>query len=453
MIRRSPADNGQVMSDPNLDATRHPPSLWAHSAPPGPALAPLPEGAHVADLAIVGGGFTGLSAALHAAQRGVNTLLLEAGEVGIGSSGRNNGQVIPTFTRADPDVLVSAFGPEHGEAIVALLRDSAQTLFDLARRHRIDCEAVQNGWIQPAHRESRLAISRSRVAQWTKRGAPVRLLDRDEMAALTGSRFWHGGWINPTGGHINPLAFTRGLARAAAGAGAQLHTGTAVRGLRRQGSHWVLHTASGATVTARRVLMATHAYSGWFTPSPWPELPRTLVPVRSYQMATEPLPAALRAAVLPSNVAMSDTQADLHFARLDAQGRIVTGGALVLHGDFDTRLRARIAQRLLKLWPVLAEAGPVRFSHLWHGVFAATTDKLPRFLRLDDGVLGWIGCNGRGVAFATAVGPVLADAALGDPAALRRLPFEAPRAVPGHAFADLGARVMTLYYRWLDRRD
>lgn len=441
------------MDDANLHPRHEPPSLWAATAASAPATGALQPGEHRADLAIVGAGFTGLSAALHAASRGVRVVVLEAGEVGIGSSGRNNGQVIPTFTRADPDLLVRAFGPELGESVVAILRDSANTLFNLVRRHHIDCEAVQNGWVQPAHRDSRLAVSRARVAQWARRGAPARLIDRDEVAALIGSRFWHGGWINPTGGHINPLAFARGLARAAIDAGAQLHTHCPVHALQRHGSHWRLASAHGATLHARAVLLATHAYSGWFTRSPSPVLPRTLVPVRSYQMATEPLPPALLDAVLPSNVAMSDTQADLHFARRDAQGRIVTGGALVLHGGFDTRLRQRIGERLLKLWPALGAAGLPRFSHLWHGVFAATPDKLPRFLRMDDGVFGWIGCNGRGVAFGTAVGPLLADAALGDPAALRALPFEAPRAITGQAFASLGTRVFTLYYRWLDRRD
>lgn len=442
-----------AMHDPNLDPSREPPSLWAATAPAAPATAALPPGDHPADLAIVGAGFTGLAAALHAASRGVRVVVLEAGEVGFGASGRNNGQVIPCFTRADPDVLVDAFGPEQGESIVAILRDSAQTLFDVVRHHRIDCDAVQNGWVQPAHRESRLAVSRSRVAQWAKRGAPARLLDRDEVTAITGSRYWHGGWINPTGGHINPLAFARGLARAAIGVGAQVHTRTPVHGLQRQGSHWRLATDSGATVHARAVLLATHAYSGWFTRSPWPALPRTLVPVRSYQMATEPLPPERLHGVLPADVAMSDTQADLHFARRDAQGRIVTGGALVLHGGFDERLRRRIGERLVRLWPSLGAQGLPRFSHLWHGVFAATPDKLPRFQRFDDGVIGWVGCNGRGVAFGTAVGPVLADAALGDQKALRGLPFEAPRPVPGHAAAGLGMRVMTLYYRWRDRRD
>ena len=440
------------MSDPNFDQRRLPPSLWAATAPPAPATQPLPAGEHRAELAVVGGGFTGLSAALHAAGRGADVCVLEAGDVGFGASGRNNGQVIPTLTRADPDILVQAFGPEQGEYLVALLRDSAQTLFDLARRHGMECEAVQNGWVQPAHRDSRLAISRSRVSQWQRRGAPVRLLDRDEVSAMTGSRFWCGGWTNPTGGHINPLAFTRGLARAALAAGARVHTNSAVTGLQRDGDGWQLSTAQG-TLRARRVLMATHGYSGALVPCPVPVLPSTVVPVRSYQMATRPLPPELLATVLPGNVAMSDTQADLHFARRDAQGRIVTGAGLALHTGFDSRLRQRVGARLLKLYPQLQALGGITFEHVWYGQFAATPDKLPRFYRFDDGLLGWVGCNGRGVAFGTALGAPLADALLDGGAAARRLPFESPRPIPGHAFAGVGTRVATLYYRWLDGRD
>ncbi|MFN0185763.1 MAG: NAD(P)/FAD-dependent oxidoreductase [Aquabacterium sp.] len=440
------------MPDPSLDARRLPPSLWAATAPPPPATPPLPAGEHHAELAIVGGGFTGLAAALHAAGRGADVCVLEAAEPGFGASGRNNGQVIPTLTRADPDILVQAFGPEHGETLVALLRDSADTLFGLVRRHGIACEAVQNGWVQPAHRESRLALSRSRVAQWQRRGAPARLLDRDEVAAMTGSSFWCGGWTNTSGGHVNPLALARGLARAALAAGARVHAQTAVTGLARDGDGWRLATAAGS-LRAQRVLLATHGYSGFLAPSPLPGLPGTMVLVRSYQAATQPLPAALRATVLPGNASMSDTQADLHFARLDASGRLVSGAALAMHLGYDGRLRQRIAARLLKLYPQLAALGGITLSHLWHGVFAATPDKLPRFHRYDDGMIGWVGCNGRGVAFGTALGAPLVDALLDGGAAARRLPFEAPRTIPGHRFASLGVRAATLYYRWRDGRD
>jgi len=440
------------MTDPSLDPTRLPPSLWAATAAPAPATLAMPPGERQAELVVVGAGLTGLSAALHAAQRGARVTVLEAGEIGWGASGRNNGLVIPALTRADPEVLIQAFGAEHGATLVAILRDSANLLFDLVRRHRIDCEAVQSGWLQPAHRESRLALSRSRFEQWQRHGAPVRLLDRDQVAALTGSRYWHGGWINPTGGHINPLAFTRGLARAAIDAGAQVHTGSPVTAVEAAGAHWRVLTPAGA-VRARRVLIATHSYSGFVMPSAWPGLQRTLVPVRSYQMATQPLPPELRERVLPSNVAMSDTQADLHFAHLDAQGRIVSGGALALDVGYELRLRQRIGQRLRKLFPQLDALGDIRFDHLWHGVFAATPDKLPRFWRLADGVLAWVGCNGRGVALATALGPVLADAALDGERAVAKLPFEPPRRIAGHRFAPLGVATGTVVHRWRDGRD
>lgn len=440
------------MSDANLHPSRLPPSLWAATAAPAPATTALPAGEHAVELLVVGAGVTGLSAALHATGRGARVMVLEASEIGFGASGRNNGLVIPALTRADPDVLVRAFGVEKGEALVAVLRDAADTVFGLVRRHGIACEAVQQGWVQPAHRESRLLLSRSRFEQWQRRGAPVELLDRDQVAAITGSGFWCGGWLNRSGGHLNPLGLTRGLARAAQAAGAAVHTHTPVGGLQRAGDGWRVATAGGS-VRAHKVLLATHSYSGFATPSPWPGLAQTLVPVRSYQMATQPLPAALRATVLPQGHAMSDTQGDLHFAHLDAQGRIVTGGALAFAPGYEARLRRRIGQRLLKLYPQLQALDEVRFDHLWHGVFAATPDKLPRFWRLDDGVLGWVGCNGRGLALGTALGPVLADAALDGQRARVPLPFEAPRAIRGHAFAGLGVAAGTLYYRWKDGRD
>lgn len=437
------------MSDPNLDPLRHAPSLWAATAEPAPITQALPAGEQRADLVVVGGGFGGLSAALHAAERGAKVILLESSEIGWGASGRNNGQVIPCLTRADPDILVGEFGAEKGEALVALLRDSADTVFDLVRRHGIACEAVQNGWVQPAHRQSRMAVARSRHEQWARRGAPVELLDRDQVAEITGSTYWYGGWQNPSGGHLNPLGFARGLARAALAAGAQVHTRSAATALRREGDLWRVSTASGSIVSPR-VILATHGYSGLFTPALWPGLAQTLIPARSYQMATQVLPEAIRATILPRNHAMSDTHGDLHFARLDASGRLVTGGALIFPTHFEARLRRRIGARLLKIFPQLEALGEVGFDYVWHGYFAATPDKLPRFHQLADGLSTWIGCNGRGVALATALGPILVDAALGDRVAL---PFEAPRHIPAHALVKRAAMAAMIYYRWLDSRD
>jgi len=440
--------------DPSLDPSRMPPSLWADTAFPAPLFKALAPGDHAADLIVIGGGFTGLSTALHAAERGARVIVLEAAEIGWGASGRNNGQVIPAMTRADPDVIAKAFGAEKGEALVSLIGGSGNALFELARKHRIECAAVQNGWIQPAHRASRMALAQSRFEQWQKRGFNVELVDRERAWSLIGSNFWFGGWQNLTGGHINPLAFVRGLGRAAQAAGASIHTRSPVTDIARVGDAWRVSTPQ-AFVTAPRVLIATHAYSGALgvnSPSPWPKLPTTMIPMRSYQLATQPLPPELRATILPHGHAMSDTHGDLHLARFDETGRLLTGGALIVPFGYESRLRDRLAARLTRMFPQL-EDWPLRFDYLWHGNFAVTPDGLPRFATLGNGLFAWMGCNGRGVALSTALGPALTDAIFANDPADSALPFEPMRRIAAHSLVKRTAIAAMMMYRWRDARD
>jgi glycine/D-amino acid oxidase-like deaminating enzyme len=286
-------------------------------------------------------------------------------------------------------------------------------------------------------------ISRPRFEQWRRRGAPVELLDADQVAALTGSRYWHGGWRNPTGGHVNPLALARGLARAAIGAGVRLHTRSPVVGMERVGETWRVRT-DAATVLARRVVVATNAYG---TGRVWPGLDRSWVPRRSYQMATAPLPETVRRSILPTDAAMSDTHGDLYFCRFDRGGRLVTGGALILDHDFEPRLKRRIGERLARLFP---QIGRPEFDYVWHGQLSMTVDKLPHLHALAESVITWVGCNGRGVALGIALGPVLAAAALGAAPAELPLPLTALGRVPAHTLARLIAPWMMVLFRWRD---
>src|ERR1051325_11263335 len=157
---------------------RWPDSLWAAMTPAGPQLPEL-IGSQQADVIVIGGGFTGLSTALHLREAGVDVAIVEAAEPGWGASGRNNGQVIPTLSRPDPEDIVAAHGAA-GERFVALLRDSASTLFDLAGRYRIEAEQEQTGWVQPVHSPGRMRIAERRVRQWSKVGAPVEVLSHEE---------------------------------------------------------------------------------------------------------------------------------------------------------------------------------------------------------------------------------------------------------------------------------
>src|SRR3954452_17463262 len=191
------------------DNVRWSDSLWAAATPAGPDLPEL-IGTAEADVIVIGGGFTGLSTALHLREAGVDVAIVEAMEPGWGASGRNNGQVIPTLSRPDPDDIVAKHRAS-GERFVALLRDSASTLFDVARKYQIQAEQEQAGWVQPVHSPGRIAIAERRVRQWAKAGAPVEFLSREQLRAMLRPDAWHGGFWNRTGSHINPLLLARGL--------------------------------------------------------------------------------------------------------------------------------------------------------------------------------------------------------------------------------------------------
>ena len=411
-------------------------SLWYATAPPAPQTVPL-EGAAKADVVVIGAGYTGLSCALHLAEAGARVIVLEAGEIGEGASGRNNGQVIPNLSRVEPDALEESFARLVGE--------SADFTFDLIRRHGMQCDAVQNGWVQPAHTPGRLRLTERRAREWGLLGASVEMLDRAGVERITGSRFWYGGWQNKSGGKLNPLAYCRELARCAIGAGAVVHTATRAQRIERGGLQWRVVGERGE-VTAERVVIATHAYSEGL----WPGLAQTVFPVRSYQMATAPIPEDLRKDVLPFDHACSDTQGDLHFFRWDANGRLVTGGPLALDWDWDVRQRERIGRRVSAVFPRI---GVPVFDYIWHGFVGITFDFRPHVHELGPGVLTWIGGNGRGVGLAGAIGAQFARACLGTPLAELPLPVTPLAPVFGHAIGKRIKPLAVLYYRYRDSKE
>src|SRR5947209_1637505 len=234
-------------------------------------------GAAEADVIVIGPGFTGLSAALHLREAGVDVAILEAMAPGWGASGRNNGQVIPTLSRPDPEDIIARHGAV-GERFVALLRDSASTLFDLARRYQIPAEQEQSGWVQPVHSPGRIKIAERRVRQWSKLGAPVELLSREQTRAMLGSDAWFGGFWNRSGGHINPLALSRGLARVVLDHGGRIYARSPAISFERHNNRWLVKTAEGE-ISGRALIVATNAYTGEFWTSLAPRIAREIMPV------------------------------------------------------------------------------------------------------------------------------------------------------------------------------
>jgi glycine/D-amino acid oxidase-like deaminating enzyme len=421
------------------------PSLWNASAPDTIAFERLTKTISV-DLAVIGGGFSGLSVALHACERGLSVAVLEAQSIGFGASGRNNGQVIPTLSKRDPVDVVARFGKDRGERFLALVRDSAESVFALIRRHAVACDAEQSGWIQPAHTPGRVAISRRRADAWAERGAPAEFLDRGRLSELLGTDAYFGGWMNRSGGHVNPLALVRGMAAVAERLGTRIFINSLAQQIQRRGDCWRVTTPEGV-VDASRVVITTNAYSDAL----WPRLARTIVPVRAWQLATEPLRDNIRATILPGRQAVSDTRGELGYFRYDALGRLVSGGALALPLDADARLRERVGARLAHWFPQL---GTPRFEFLWSGHVAMTRDYFPHLHRLADGVFTWLGCNGRGIALGIALGRELARAAAGDDPDDLALPLAPLAPIPLHALVRRVAPPLALWNnRRLDRRE
>lgn len=427
-----------------MSGVEFPPSLWAATAP-ARTSAPALSGTHDTDVAIIGGGFTGLSAAIEAARDGRSVTVLEGKAVGWGASGRNNGQVIPILTSAEPAAWVSRYGAA-GERMVQLIGNSASILFDLVREFDMPAEAEQAGWFQPAHSPGRVKLSQKRVEAWQRAGFPAELKSAAETREILGSDFWYGGMYNPTGGHINPLALARGMAAAAEGLGATIFEQSPVTRFDREGAQWVIRTATG-TVKARALILATNAYTGELVPALAPRIARSVVPVLSWQMSTEPLGDNLRQTILPGRQAVSDTRGDLRFFRYDARNRLITGGAVMGSHDIANRVRRKAAASLAEAFPAL---GTPEMTHVWSGYIGMNWDRFPRVHRLGPDGYAWIGCNGRGVALGAALGRELARAATGRPEGELALPITEPTPFPLHGIVR---RVAPTYLAWLKRKD
>jgi glycine/D-amino acid oxidase-like deaminating enzyme len=426
---------------------RHPldNSLWFETAAPAPETAPL-EGARRAGVAVIGAGYTGLSTALHLARAGVETVVVEAEQAGYGGSGRNAGHCAPTFLHHTPEEVIEDLGPVFGPRMVRLQADAANLVFGLIRDYGIDCEAAQNGIINPAHTPSAMETVRARHDQYAALGKPVELWDAAKTAEMTGSERYFGAWYHPEGGHLNPLGYARGLARAAMAEGAAVHTGSPVLRIVPEGSGWRVETERGS-VAAERVVVATNAYSGDF----WPKLDTPFFRMTAFNVATAPLGDNRRGMILPGGQNCIDSRGDTQYMKLDPAGRLVTGSVVNWsRGREAARSFAHFDRRLAYLFP---ELGSVEWRWFWHGHIAMMPNMLPRLYELAPGVAAALGFSGRGVPTGTAMGVELAKWARGtDPGELA-LPLKPLESLATRRILTFAApTVLGPYYRWQDRR-
>jgi glycine/D-amino acid oxidase-like deaminating enzyme len=209
----------------------------------------------------------------------------------------------------------------------------------------------------------------------------------------------------------------------------------------------VVTTAKGE-ISGRALVLATNAYTGELATSLAPNIAHEVMPILSWQMATQPLSDNVRKTIIPGRQAMSDTHGELYFARYDARNRLVTGGAVIGPGNKAERIKARVTERLQRLWP---QIGEISFDYVWNGYVGMTTDFLPRMHRLGPDAYAWTGCNGRAVALSVALGDELSKAVSG--VSELALPFTEPRPIPAHGLLRKLAPLMLLVYRRRDARE
>lgn len=380
-----------------------PQGYYAVGAATAPLRPPL-SGRQNADICVVGAGYTGLSAALEAAAAGARVLVLEAQTVGFGASGRNGGQ-IHTGWRKDQQELESWLGAIHARELWSLSEEAKAHVSALIARHAIACE-LKPGLIIAAHNAGAargLAYDAEHLAGVYGYNR-LRMLSEAESAAEIGSSTYRGARLDGGGGHLHPLLYARGLAKAAESVGAQIFEGSAVLRLEIPNNGLEVITANGC-VAADRVLLATDAFSGTVVPG----LDRFIGHVESFITATAPLPADIIPQILRRDEAVADTRHVLDYYRKSADGRLLFAGREAYFG-MPKDIAALVRPRLLRVFPQL-QAVPIEYA--WSGTVGITVTRMPHFGKLSERIFFAHGYSGQGVALATMGGKLLAEAAMG----------------------------------------
>jgi glycine/D-amino acid oxidase-like deaminating enzyme len=418
-----------------------PPSLYVDTAV-SPIPTPPLDTDRTVSVAIIGGGFAGLSTALHLAEQGTDAIVLEAREPGWGASGNNGGQLNPGL-KLDPDTIEATFGNDLGRRMIAFSYNTPVFTLDLIRRLAIACDARQNGTLRAAYHATSVAAVQATAEQCIRRGMPVSVLKHDALREATGTHRYLLAMRDARGGDVQPLSYARGLARAALAAGAAIHGHTPATSLRREGGRWRIETPR-AVVRAEKILIATNG----FTDDLWPGLRRTIVPVFSSIAATEPLPDEVARQIMPTRSVLYESGHITVYYRVDASNRLLMGGRGPMHWIRDPSAVAYLMRYAVRLWPAL---GGIRWTHGWNSRLAMTADHYPHVHEPGPGALVYLGCNGRGVALATAMGQQLAKRLMGGETAAIDMPITGVKPIRFHALWPVAVKSAVLLGRIRDR--
>jgi glycine/D-amino acid oxidase-like deaminating enzyme len=418
-------------------------SLWEHISPPAQPF-PVLKGDVKADVAVIGGGYTGLSTAHHLRKAGFEVVVLEANTIASGASGRNGGFVSPRV-RKPLAAIAAAHGKEMAGRMHRLGLEAVDNLEAMVEEMRIDCGFTRSGMLTGALNETalkRLAAS----AGWMARelgDRTIEVLGRADMEGMTGSPAFVGGTLSKANGDIQPLAFARGMARSLHERGVVLRERSPALEISESGAKVVVHCAQGQ-VNAGRAVIATNAYSN--LTGVGRHLYRSIIPFQSAAIATERLPQEVVARVLPRRHSLSDSRRVLRWVRV-FDGRVLFGGRGAFAAAATSATYLRLRREMTEMFPVLANAG-VEFG--WSGLVAMTLDELPHIGQSGERVFHALAYNGTGVAMSNLMGQRLAALMQGKKLDLGLL--DAPlHQIPFHAFRRPAVQAATAWMQFLDR--
>ncbi len=385
-------------------AGEYPASWYATTVEFPPATRAL-EGSHVADVCIIGAGYTGLSAALHLAQAGKSVIVLDAHRAGWGASGRNGGQA-GSGQRRGQDELEKALGHKQAALLWDLGEEAKALVRSLAATHGISCDIVP-GIIHADHKPQFVQHSRAYVQLLNSRYGyeKIRFLDREEMRATVASPGYHGGTYDEGAFHLNPLKYVLGLSRAAQAAGARLHEMSEVVKIER-GVEAIVRTARGE-VKCGHVLLACNGYLGMLEPS----VSANVMPINNFIVASEPLGSEAAKKLIANNAAVADSRFVINYFRLTPDHRLLFGGGETYGYRFPADIKAFVRKPMLKVFPQLAKA---RLDYGWGGTLAITGKRLPALRRVSPNILSASGYSGQGITIATLCGKLAAEAICGN---------------------------------------